>query len=126
MKSTAADDILRRLERGAVILGDESAWQDSPGPDVPRWRIDYRWIEFECKNASGIVMNKGCRAERCTTLNNPKSWDPIIFRGLPEQAVYDFVCDFHGPSMNKYIGAGGIYHSFAEWKIARRLKLIRI
>ena len=120
-----ADKIYRRLERGAVILGDDSSWQDSPGPDVPRWRIDARWIEFDCKDKNGIVQGRGCRAERCLRLNNPKNWDPIIFRDLPEQAVYDNVCDFHAPSMNKIIGAGGVYHSFVEWKLARRPKLVR-
>jgi hypothetical protein len=114
MKSHHADDILRRLERGAVILGDESAWQPSPAADVPRWRIDARWIEFEC----------GCRAERCRTIRNAKKFDPIIFENLPEQALYDYVCHFHEPSMNKRLGIGG-FKTFDAWKRLRRPDLMR-
>lgn len=75
-----------------------------------RWRIDQRWIEFDC----------GCRAERCQQLREyPMDWDPVIFRNLPEQAVYDDVCDLHGPSMNKYVGFGG-FVTFDQWKRERR------
>jgi hypothetical protein len=115
VRSTAGDAILRRLEQGAIILGDDSAWQPSPASDVGRWRIDYRWIEFEC----------GCRAERCMQLTFPVASDPIIFRDLPEQAVYDYCCHFHMPAMNKYVGAGGRYKTFDQWKIGRRPLLTR-
>ena len=83
-------DILARMESRAVALGDFSQFEeckyvgvDAAGRPVkqPRWKVGAKWIEFEC----------GCRAERVDKLVSPKPWDPIIFVGLPEQAVYDSV-----------------------------------
>lgn len=76
----------------------------------PRWRIDARWIEFEC----------GCRAERTDRLHTqPMPYDPIIFGGLPEMAVYDFVCHHHSPAMNKRLHFGH-YLTFDQWRRHRR------
>lgn len=117
MKSHAADKLLRRMEAQATALGDFSSFEfeDCRYPGEPRWRIDARWIEFEC----------GCRAERCMVLRNPKPWDPIIFKDLPEQAVYDYVCHFHEPHMNKRVFLGrddlGVrFVTFKDWHQRRR------
>ena len=97
-----------------AMPGDEGQGDpDLPrDPWQPRWRVDQKWIEFEC----------GCRAERCSRLAVPmRQGDPVIFAGLPEQAVYDFVCHRHGPGMNKYIGlAFAQFKTFDQWKTARR------
>lgn len=123
------DTILRRLERQAVDLSKigeteaaESVFEECKyaGVDaegnlvkIPRWRIDEKWIEFEC----------GCRAERCRDLADPRDWDPIIFSGLPEQAVYDYVCHTHNPSMNVRLMRH--YVDFAQWHRYRRKQLMR-
>jgi len=124
-KSNAADSILTRLERQAVALGDTSAFEppkyagvDEDGRLVPlpRWRIDSKWIEFEC----------GCRAERFAKLFAPsRKSDPIIFEGLPEQALYDFVCHRHSPAMNVRVKFQG-YVDFNQWRRARRNLLLGI
>jgi len=109
-ENISRDRILRRLESQATILGDFSQWERSPINGDPRWRIDSKWIEFEC----------GCRAERCVKLVDLYGWEPVIFVGLPEQAVYEGVCDFHLPSMNSRIGMGGKYKDFGSWRMLRR------
>jgi hypothetical protein len=43
----------------------------------------------------------------------------VIFRGLPEQAVYDYVCDRHGPGMNKIVRFSG-YLDFGQWRRTRK------
>ena len=113
--------ILKRLESQATILGEDN-WEDCKyavtTPDgrglvkQPRWRVDAKWVEFEC----------GCRAERCRTLKGVKAWDPVIFEGLPEQALYDFVCHRHEPHMNKRLM--GNYVDFNQWRRNRRPLLI--
>lgn len=115
MSSPHADLLLRRMEQRATILGqgDPDGFMDCPYPNEPRWRIDSRWIEFEC----------GCRAERCMELTLPRKSDPIIFRDLPEQAVYDYVCHKHNPSMNKRVKFMG-YETFDQWKRDRRATLM--
>jgi len=123
MKSHQADRILRKLEQEAVILG-ETASQFSESKYVgvdkngnpikpPRWRIDSRVIEFEC----------GCRGERVQKVFGQKPFDPIIFDGTPELAVYDFVCWKHEPHMNKRLRLGG-FVTFKDWKEKRRNLLI--
>lgn len=126
LRSPASRDvILRRLEEQAVRLNrsglgdgefDECKYFeiDKFGRKVkqPRWRIDEKWIEFEC----------GCRAERCMKLYGMKPWDPVIFVGLPEQAVYDFVCHTHNASMNVRLMRN--YVDFAQWHRERRNKLM--
>jgi len=92
MKTTSHGDSIRaRMERDAIILSKSYGFEASPylQPGQPRWRLGPRWIEFEC----------GCRAERCANLIAPKKYDPVIFEGLPEQAVYDGVCDAHQQGM---------------------------
>ena len=84
-----------------------------PDPLAPRWRIDSRWVEFEC----------GCRAERCLKLYGAKNYDPVIFRGEPQQAVYDSVCQRHNAGMNVITRFGG-YVDFNQWKIHRRARLM--
>jgi hypothetical protein len=119
MKSKEADRILRKLEQEAHILGEAHSQfnqskyigLDENGKPVsrPRWRIEPKWIEFEC----------GCRGERCLKVINAKPFDPIIFAGLPEQAVYDFVCWKHEPHMNKRVRLGN-FLTFKDWYSRRR------
>jgi hypothetical protein len=52
-------------------------------------------------------------------LYGAQSWDPVIFRNLPQQAVYEQVCHFHSPAMNVYVHFGG-FADFAQWKRTRR------
>lgn len=112
--ATTREGILQRMAGRAVLLGeDASQFVDCKYPNEPRWRIDARWIEFEC----------GCRAERCLKLHGPKPYDPIIFGDLPEQAVYDFVCHFHEPAMNKRVHFGK-FVTFAQWHASRRNRLM--
>lgn len=107
MRSVHGDQIARRLEGLADMTGDyESLETKNPWG---RYSIDARWIAFEC----------GCRAERCNATVDARNFDPIIFKGLPEQAVYDSVCHLHGPSMNVIVSFGG-YKDFAQWRIHRR------
>ena len=124
MKSHQTDRILRKLEQEAILLGDgESQFTESKyiGIDAkgnpikpPRWRVDSKVIEFEC----------GCRGERIEKLSKiKKPFDPVIFDGLPEQAVYDFVCWKHEPHMNKRVRLGG-YVTFKDWHSKRRALLM--
>jgi hypothetical protein len=109
-------DIARRMVNiglaGGVAYDPEEA-EHTQG--MPRWRISQRWVEFEC----------GCSAERCLELHAmAQPWDPIIFRGLPQQAVYSEVCDRHRPGMNKFVGLGAPGLTFEQWKRARRATLM--
>jgi len=123
MRSHQADRILRKLEQEAVLLGEDNSQfsqakyigVDENGKPVarPRWRLDSKWIEFDC----------GCRGERCKKLFGKKDFDPVIFDGLPEQAVYDFVCSKHEPYMNKRLRLGG-YVTFKDWYEKRRSSLM--
>jgi len=108
------DTVLARLEQQAILLGDTSQFEECKYANEPRWRLDAKWVEFEC----------GCRAERCTTLVDYYFWEPVIFYQLPEQAVYDYVCDFHAPAMNKRLGMGGKYKDFVSWRKLRRSTLM--
>ena len=112
MSNKARSDLLARMERQAVALGDTSQFERCPYPGEPRWRVDARWVEFEC----------GCRAERWTQLYGATRNDPVIFRDLPEQAVYDYVCSRHEPKMNDIVFLGG-YRTFKDWH-ERRRKLV--
>lgn len=107
-------DIARRMESIGLATGQDVNPDLPPDPWTPRWRIEDRWIEFEC----------GCRAERCRDLKNPQRFDPIIFRDLPQQAVYDSVCSRHMPGMNKYVQFGSPGLDFAQWKRIRRARLM--
>lgn len=92
---------------------------EDPDPEAhlegrpPRWSLSDRWISFEC----------GCTAERCRELTSPEPWDPVIFRGLPEQAVYAEVCHGHAAGMNKYVHFGG-FADFGQWVRERRAVLM--
>ena len=108
------DRVLRRMEAQAVQLGDFSQFEECKYNGEPRWRVDTRWVEFEC----------GCRAERGAALVDYYPWEPVIFYGLPEQAVYEGVCDFHAPAMNKRLGMGGKYKDFVSWRMLRRKTLM--
>ena len=118
-----ADKMLARMEKDAVTLGYSEAFDppkyvgmDPQGKPVllPRWRIDAKWIEFEC----------GCRAEKFTKLSAPTHHtDPIIFENLPEQALYDYVCHHHTPAMNKRVHLNG-FVDFAQWHRSRRSLLL--
>lgn len=103
-RDRVAARMLSLAERaGAVDLGHP----DLPNDDgEPRWRIDGAWIEFEC----------GCRGARCPALYAvPVPGDPIIFAGLPEQAVYDAPCSLHAERMGAYVRFAG-FPTFADWR----------
>ena len=124
MAKPLADNILRRLEKDAIDLGGDYSAFEAPkyvgyDPDgnlvrLPRWKLSTRWIEFEC----------GCRAERVSKFFAPlHNTDPVIFQGLPEQALYDGVCHKHMPYMNKRLHLNG-YVDFNQWSRSRRLLLM--
>ena len=120
MSSVSTDKLLRRMEAQAVQLGDFSSFEEckyvgfnDQGQPIkqPKWKLDDKWIEFEC----------GCTAERINDLGGrEKAWDPVIFVGLPEQAVYIKVCHYHEPEMNKRLGMSGKYTTFRSWLENRR------
>lgn len=107
------DDIARRMDKVGTLIGQEGNAELIPDLWQPRWRIDGKWIEFEC----------GCRAERVRSLHQPEPWDPIIFPGTAQQAVYDSVCHRHAPGMNKRCHFGG-FVDFEQWRKARRAVLM--
>ena len=108
----AIDAIARRMVAQGQAGGD-AAPDELPmlkDPWQPRWALDSKWVTFEC----------GCVAERCPRLAiYPKDSDPIIFRNLPEQAVYSQVCHRHNAGMNVYVRFGG-YSTFDQWRRDRR------
>ena len=110
-----ADPIIKRMAERAVLLGqspDETIDQVK-SMNAPRWSISPQWITFDC----------GCRGERCLTLHGVEAYDPVIFAGQPEQAVYEGVCDFHLPSMNSRLRLGG-FVDFIQWSRDRRRRLM--
>ena len=107
-------DIARRLDAMGALAGHLDAAEQAEGTGPP-WTIDVRWVVFSC----------GCRAERARTLVDPRPSDPIIFRGLPQQAVYDSVCDAHLPKMDFYLGTGFDRMTFSQWHSRRRPQLMR-
>lgn len=111
--TTEADLVRERIVRMQTLSGQEVNPELPRDPWEPRWALDATWVTFEC----------GCRAERCRDLKGAKRYDPIIFRGLPQQAVYDGVCDRHLPGMNKYVHFGG-FVDFAQWARNRRAILM--
>jgi hypothetical protein len=108
------DPIIRRIQDQAKAANEDpqSAAELAEFEKAPRWRLSSKWIEFEC----------GCTAQRFRTLRTEANYDPIIFRGLPEQAVYDSPCDPHLPGLNDYVKFGG-YVDFSQWRRSR-LQLI--
>ena len=115
MPTNDKDDIARRI-MGQAKAGGSSLLEASElleDPLAPRWRIDARVVEFEC----------GCRGERCLKVFGAKNYDPIIFRDLPQQAVYDYVCERHLAGMNTIVKFGG-YVDFAQWVRHRRRALM--
>lgn len=123
------DAIMRRMQRMAEI-GRDDDWEEclyaipaGIAPDgrqmarrLPRWRLSAHWIEFEC----------GCVAERCEQLN-PRMvpGDAAIFVGLPEQAVYEEVCDRHLAGMNVRCGLVEHGMTWRDWYDRRRHVLMR-
>ena len=102
--------IARRMERLARLSGtDPAEWTECPHLPNKRWRLDSRWVEFEC----------GCAARRALALVDPRPWEPVIFVGLPEQAVYSRVCDRHAMMMDYRINMGGGPRDFATWRKER-------
>lgn len=102
-----ADTLFRRMEAKALE-------HDAPeAMDQGGYFMDAVWIVFPC----------GCRAERVATLRcQPRAGDPVIFVGLPEQAVYDAVCREHEePLVYRLMGR---YRTFDQWKRDRRPQLI--
>ena len=110
MRIQDRDQIARRMEAIAEAGGEvEDIYGEEAG--APRWSISTKWIEFEC----------GCRAERIERFfAAPESWEPVVFQGTPQVAVYESVCFFHGPSMNKRIGLGAPGLTFEQWRRSRR------
>lgn len=107
-------DIARRMETIGLAQGIEENPDLPKDPWSPRWTIKGNWIEFEC----------GCRAEKAPQLFGAQAFDPIIFKGLLQQAVYDEVCSRHLPGMNKYVGFGAKGLDFHQWKKNRRAILM--
>ncbi len=104
------DRVLRRAEAS----GETATLDAMRRPGYTRWSMDARWIEFAC----------GCRAERVHLTVRPHGWEPVIFEGLPEEAVYESVCHAHEPEMNKRLGLGG-FRTFAQWRTYGRSRLVR-
>jgi len=111
----AVGRIARRMQ-GVADQAGVGEVQLERDPWQPRWTIDARWVVFEC----------GCRCERQRRLAvEYRSGDAVIFRGLPEQAVYDHVCHRHSPGMNKIVHFSG-YADFAQWKRTRKHLLMGV
>jgi hypothetical protein len=111
----AVGRIGRRMEGMAQAAGAGEI-QLERDPWQPRWTLDARWVVFEC----------GCRCERVKRLAvEHLPGDAVIFRGLPEQAVYDHVCHRHGAGMNKIVRFSG-YSDFAQWKRTRKHLLMGV
>lgn len=108
------DQVIQRIHGLAVSANEdpEEAVALAEFGRHPAWKIGERWIEFEC----------GCRARRIRTLKTSAQFDPIVFRGLPEQAVYDKPCQAHEAGVNDYVHFGG-FVDFHQWRQAR-LQLI--
>ena len=112
------NEVLGRMIEQATLLGPSAnvsleEWVECPHEPGRRWRLTDRWVEFEC----------GCRAERARVLYGAQPWDPIVFPGLPEQAVYDNCCDRHMQRMRFRLSFGGNW-DFKIWHERRRPKLL--
>jgi len=112
------DPFIQELVKKATILGQSSSQISETIDQVkemkaPRWSVSPQWITFEC----------GCRGERVLRVYGAEVWDPIIFEGTPEQAVYEGVCSLHLPSMNARLKFGG-FVDFQQWSDRRRRQLI--
>lgn len=120
MTPTVLDPILARMEAQATLVGmdfEDCLYVGTDGQKFPRWKLEPRWITFEC----------GCRAERCRDFKVPvQRCDPVIFLGLPEQAVYDQPCHKHEAFVNTHRARYGGYVTFQQWKIARRHLLLGV
>jgi hypothetical protein len=111
----ARDSMIGRMIETATMLGyDGSEFVECKYPGEARWRVSERWIEFEC----------GCTCERFAELWHVRTYDPVIFRNLPELAIYEKVCHFHNPAMNVRVKFGG-FVDFAQWHRIRRPTLTR-
>lgn len=110
-----ADPIIRRMAERAVLLGQNASEliDQVKATPAPRYSLSERWLTFEC----------GCTAELCGTLYGAERYDPVIFTGLPEQAVYSHVCEFHAPKMAEFVGFGG-FRDFGQWAKVRRGRLM--
>ena len=116
-----ADATLRRMEERATVLYPGDDWTVCPYPQDTRdgkpmrWKLSPTYIEFEC----------GCAATRCQKFYaEPKRWDPVIFRGLPECALYCKVCDYHAGPIYRTRLAYGPFKTFDQWYRARYRRLI--
>ena len=108
------DPILRRIQDMAVKAGEDpqEAAELAAFGRHPRWKLSTKWIEFDC----------GCYCQRFRELKNVQDFDPIIFKGLPEQAVYDRPCAPHEAGLNDYVKFGH-YVDFQQWRNARLQKI---
>lgn len=114
MPTNDRTDIARRMDALGHLAGYADVAEQADGIGSG-WTCDARWVVFSC----------GCRAERARSLVGARPADPIIFRGLPQQAVYDSVCDAHRPGMDYYLGTGFYRLTFADWHRRRRPDLMR-
>ena len=104
------DPIIRRVQDLAIRAGEDpqEAAELAAFGNHPRWRMDTRFIEFQC----------GCVAQRFRKLTHVEQFEPIIFKGLPEQAVYDRPCKAHEAGLNDYVKFGH-YVDFEQWRNSR-------
>jgi len=107
MAINAKDRVINRLKDQARQSGksiDEVVGMAEEAR-APRWRVDSQNIEFEC----------GCVGRRFKDIYWVQNYDPIIFKDLPEQAVYYEVCSLHLAEMNKRVKFGG-FTDFQQWR----------
>ena len=109
------DPIIKRMVERAILLGQDpnDVVGETEATPAPKYSLSSRWITFEC----------GCTCERATELFGAEPFDPVIFRDLPEQAVYEKVCAWHNPKMNEYVRFGG-FVDFDQWYRNRRNQLL--
>lgn len=110
MVVNSRDQVINRLKEQARQSGksvDEVVGMAEEAR-APRWRVSSSSIEFEC----------GCVGRRFADIYWVQNYDPIIFKDMPEQAVYDQVCSLHLPEMNKRVKFGG-FVDFQQWKNKR-------
>jgi hypothetical protein len=120
-RKAEADALLRRMEQRATLLHPGDDWTICPYDQTTRdgkpmrWKLSSRYIEFEC----------GCAATRVRKLMaSPQRWDLVIFQGLPEQAIYTKVCEYHQAGVYRTRLAYGPFKTFDQWYRRRYRRLM--